>query len=200
MIGKKFGILIVISKNNDNKGCGTKWLCKCNCGKTKIIRGNNLTIGHTKSCGCLNKYNNLKHGHKKNNKTSYIYTIWKGMIQRCTNSNSISYHNYGGRGISVCKKWLKFKNFLNDMGEQPTNKHQIDRTDNNEGYYKDNCRWATIIEQARNRRSNHLVTFNGKTQCLSGWSEELHINQNTLWARLNRGWSIEKTLTVPVAT
>lgn len=200
LTGKQFGRLVVIHRICNNKRENIQWLCNCDCGKEKIIAGTSLKSGVTKSCGCLQKEITIKrltkHSHTKNGQTSKTYSTWIDMIQRCTNPNSKDYHNYGGRGITVCKKWMKFENFLKDMGESPE-KHQIDRADNNKGYCKLNCRWATRKEQQRNTRANHMITFGGKTQCLAAWAEELKISYQTLHARLRRKWSIEKALTTP---
>jgi len=118
------------------------------------------------------------------------------MVERCTNTNNKDYKYYGSRGITVCKRWMKFENFLADMGESSMG-YQIDRIKNNHGYYKENCRWVTSKNNNRNRRDNRLETLNGKTQCIAAWAEEIGINKNTILWRLNHGWSVEKTLMTP---
>jgi hypothetical protein len=137
---------------------------------------------------------NIKHGRSQNDKT---YKSWQGIKDRCTNQNHKRYKDYGGRGIIVCKDWLNFSNFLRDNGECPSG-CTIERIRNLEGYYPGNCYWATWEEQARNRRSNHLETFNGKTQCLAGWSEETGIPNHIICQRLRHGWPPERALTEPV--
>ncbi len=133
--------------------------------------------------------------HGKSNTATY--KIWISMKNRCLNKKNKSYHNYGGRGIIVCKKWLKFENFLLDMGEKPKNK-SIDRIDINGNYEPNNVKWSTAKEQADNRRDNRYYTFNGKTQNLEQWSIELGINKITLYARLNYlNWSVRKAFTQP---
>lgn len=194
LIGERFGRLVVLKKVGNDKWRHTQWLCQCVCGKEKIILGYDLRSGHTKSCGCLV----IKHGHYRNNKRSRIYRSWEGMIGRCTNLNDKDYQSYGGRGITVCGRWRKFVNFLEDMGEPSTQQHSIDRINNDKGYYKENYRWATKKEQQRNTRGNRLITHNNKTQCLIEWAEEFGINYSTLQGRLSRGWLIEKALTTPV--
>jgi len=193
LIGKKFGKLLVIKKMNNNKYRQHMWLCLCECGKEKIVRGNNLKSRVTKSCGC----SRTKHGHTKM-VVSKTYTAWKNMVRRCTSPNEKNYRYYGGRGIKVCKRWQKFMNFLEDMGEPPTQKHSIDRIDNDGNYCKANCRWVTSKINNRNRRNNHLISHGGKIQCVSAWAEELKINITTLRARLYLDWSVEKALTTPV--
>jgi len=199
---KRFGRLVVINYGGKDRWNRAIWLCKCDCGKRTVVQSGNLRSGHTKSCGCLSidksTQRSTKHGHYKNSKMSPTYKTWSTMIQRCTNINSQKYPIYGGRGITVCKRWKKFSNFLEDMGEQPW-KHQIDRINNNKGYNKSNCRWATPKQQARNRRNNRLETHNGKTQCLAIWAEELKIPYATLLARIDRlSWPVEKAFMTPV--
>lgn len=194
LVGQKFGRLVVLQFVGKNKWRKTRWLCKCDCGKEKIIRGDHLISGSTKSCGCLQ----TKHGHSTTTTISKTYKSWDDIIQRCTNHNNPYYYCYGGRGITICERWRDaFVNFLEDMGEAPKG-YQIDRINNEKGYYKGNCRWVTPKINNRNRRDNHIETFDGKTQCLSAWAEELNINRSTISERLKRGWSIDKTLTKPV--
>ena len=143
----------------------------------------------------MSKY--TRHGHTTRTKVSQTYKSWETMIQRCHNKNNPKYHLYGGRGILVCQQWRQFINFLDDMGEAPRG-HQIDRIDNDKGYCKSNCRWRTSKQQGRNRRDNRLITFQGKTQCLSEWADETGINRETISSRIRRGISIEKSLTTAV--
>lgn len=127
---------------------------------------------------------------------SQIYMIWAGMVKRCNNPNDICYEEYGGRGIEVCTRWLEFENFFEDMGEPPEGM-SLDRIKNNKGYYLDNCKWSTSKEQARNRRGNRLLTYNGITKLMIEWSEDLNINYSTLKNRLGRGWTVERALSHP---
>ncbi len=206
LTGKRFGRLTVIKRVANNKHNQLCWLCRCKCGLTPTVAGYALKNGHTKSCGCLHKElsakictdNFLVHGHSIHGKESLTYRIWCYMLRRCTNRNSKEYHYYGGRGITVCERWRKFTNFLEDMGERPE-KHQIDRINNDSGYYKENCRWVTSKTNNRNRRNNHLVTYNGKTQCIAAWAEEYGLRYHTLYKRLSKcGWPIHKALTTSV--
>jgi hypothetical protein len=190
LIGKRFGKLIVIRRMNNNKSNKITWLCKCDCGNKKIICGGDLKNGRTQSCRCLL----ITHSLSDHN----LYPIWNQMIQRCTNINDKYYNIYGGRGINVCKKWREFPSFLRDMGSGWKPGLTLERTNNKLGYFKDNCEWATQKQQQRNRRDNHLETYNTKTQCLAAWEEETGINQSTIRYRLKVGWSIEKALTTPV--
>lgn len=199
LIGKKFGRLVVIKKGETNKQGNYQWLCLCDCCVKKMVNSTHLITGHTKSCGCFKKEVSIKHGHTEGGQGTRIYRIWKCMTQRCTNPNNTQWKNYGGRGITVCERWMKFPNFLEDMGEPSTENHSIDRIDNNKGYHKENCRWATSKEQARNTNKNRVETYNGKTQCIADWAQEWGIDQGTLWYRIVQSrWSIQKALTTPV--
>jgi len=123
----------------------------------------------------------FKHGHATKGYESSTYRTWSQMLSRCRNKNHKDYKWYGKRGIEVCQRWLQFKSFLEDMGERPINT-TIDRVDNERGYYKNNCRWATQKEQHRNKRSNKLITFGGQTMCLYACYK----------------WSTKEAITTPV--
>lgn len=194
---KKFGRLTILKRMASNKWGKSCWLCRCDCGKEKIIVGNNIKSGITKSCGCLQKEKasiaNTLHGHCK----SKTYQSWCDIIKRCTNPNSARYLLYGGRGITVCKRWRQFINFLKDMGEMPMG-YQIDRIDNNGNYCPSNCQWATRRQQMRNKQDNHLVTHKEKTLCLSEWAEQTGISADIIRWRLKHNWSVGKALTTPI--
>lgn len=198
LIKQKFNRLIVIHQAGKNKWGEIKWLCLCDCGNQIVTLGKYLRNNDTKSCGCLNIEKTIKrstkHNHSKRNKITKTYQIWKSMRQRCTNPNNKRYGDYGGRKITVCKRWMKFENFLQDMGERPEG-YSIHRKNNNKGYYKSNCKWATRTEQARNKRNNHLITYKGKTQCLASCSEAFDISYSALKSRLQRGSSVEEAIT-----
>lgn len=179
----------------------------CSCGNTTVCAIVNVQAGRTQSCGCLNDesrvLSNTKHGHTAGgNKWSLTYTSYCSMKQRCYYAASNRYYLYGGRGITVCDRWLDpengFLNFLADMGSRPSQKHSIDRIDVNGNYCPENCRWATLGEQAINKSSNLRITYNGKTQCLAEWSREVGISRDTISGRLNNGWSEEEALTTPI--
>ncbi|MCK5015416.1 MAG: AP2 domain-containing protein [Candidatus Omnitrophica bacterium] len=148
---QKFGRLTVICRVENDKNGIAVWRCLCVCGNIKNIRGNNLVRG-TKSCGCLQKESASKCFMTHGMRNTSEYKVWLDIRQRCNNPNNKSYVNYGGRGITVCEKWLKFENFFEDMGNRPDGL-TIERIDNDKGYYKENCKWATYSEQGRNKRS-----------------------------------------------
>jgi hypothetical protein len=116
------------------------------------------------------------------------------MRDRCNNPKNVSYPNYGGRGISYLDKWEDFEEFYRDMGDPPTDKHELDRIDNDKHYTKKNCRWSTHKEQQNNKRNSHFIEFNGKKQTLTQWSEETGIKKETLRYRLYNNWPLEKAL------
>jgi hypothetical protein len=206
LTGKRFGRWLVLSPSNgDIKSL--YWDCRCDCGTERSISGLSLRSGNSSSCGCFCKEQtsraNTTHGHRRDGKTTRTLKSRESMIQRCCNPRNSAYKNYGGRGIAVCERWLDkeigFDNFLEDMGECPSNIHQIDRIDNDGPYFPENCRWATPEEQSNNRRSNHKITFRGETHNLKEWSKLLLISDATLKARIDRyGWSIERAFTTPV--
>lgn len=126
------------------------------------------------------------------------YQVWLRMKGRCHTKTDKRYELYGARGIKVCKAWRNsFETFYNDMGPRPSDKHLLERKDNNKGYSPDNCTWATYHEQSRNKRNNVNISFRGKTQCVTDWAKETGISKGTIRQRINNGWSVEKALTVP---
>ena len=157
LVGRSYGRLRVV-KFSHRAGHHLVWRCQCRCGSSVPVFGCNLTRGFTKSCGCLNKelakargLLHATHGHTKNRRPTGAWSSWWSMLQRCLNKNNPRFKDYGGRGITVCKRWLKFENFFADMKQRPA-RRTLDRKNNGKGYYKRNCRWATYKEQASNRR------------------------------------------------
>jgi hypothetical protein len=148
---KRFGRLTVIEQAGSDKWGFALWMCKCDCGVIIIVNGGSLRSGCTKSCGCLQREIAKKRLTTHGLSSSRIYKIWASMIQRCIDINYEDYHYYGGRGITVCKRWKFFENFLADMGECP-NDFTLERVDNEKGYFLKNCKWATHTEQNRNQR------------------------------------------------
>jgi len=161
----------------------------CVCGRIKEYALTVLKQGKSKSCGCLHKEIVTKHGYAKNGKMSRTYMSWVAMTARCSNSNSKGYNHYGGRGIKVCHQWNKFENFLEDMGDRPEGM-TLDRIDNNGNYEPSNCRWATMKEQANNKRTCRYFYYQKKKYTLTALAEKLNMVPNTLKYRLNHGYKL----------
>lgn len=142
----------------------------------------------------MRRHSRYAHGHATAGKPSPEYVSWACMIQRCTNPNTKTYHRYGGRGITVCERWLSFENFLADMGTRPAPGHSIERIDNDGNYEPGNCRWATRSDQMKHTSRTRLITAFGKTQTFSDWCKELSISKGTLHKRLAKGLSAEHAL------
>lgn len=180
---------------------------KCeNCLKTFITRESYVKRGRgrfcSKSCAASGKFNNAyKHGNAPRvTGQTKEYRAWAGIKNRVTIGNDLNRKYYLERGITMCDRWFNsFESFLEDMGEAPSPQHQVDRIDFNGNYEPNNCKWVTRIEQMNNVRTNKFLELNGKRQTQSQWARELgHSNPNIISKRLNRGWSLEKTLTAPV--
>ena len=202
LTGSKFNKLTALELASTNP---TVWLCRCECGNLKKVHGSHLTRGKTQSCGCWRKEVssklNITHGRycgtgaNKREASSY-----KFMISRCTDASDKDFPNYGGRGIKVCAAWMEsFNNFLTDMGNKPTPKHTIERKDSNGNYEPSNCIWALNKDQQNNRRNNHILELNGISKTVAQWSDDLKITREVIHGRLRLGWTVDKTLTMPVA-
>lgn len=188
MTGKRFGKLTVIALDcYIPKSRTTKWLCKCDCGKTKSIYKLNLTHGKSKSCGCASR--NKTHGMRH----TPIYSVWHNMLRRCYEPNAISYPNYGGKGITVCEEWHKFENFYKDMGDRPDGM-SLDRKDSKGNYEPDNCQWATRIEQANNKKVNKFYDINGEMLTVPEIARRNNASKGALYRRLYKGMSIDESL------
>lgn len=206
LTGLSFDQLTVIERG-PNRNREAHWWCLCICGTRWLARVSSLVQRTTRSCptctrertSMLGRIQLQTHGMYN----SVEYGIWRSMLKRCLDPKHISYARYGGRGIQVCPAWrVSFQAFFSDVGPRPGPGYSLERLDNSKGYDKDNVGWSTPTEQARNRRTNHLLTYNGRTQCIEAWAEELHINSATLFYRLHHrerlGWSLEQVLMTPV--
>lgn len=188
--GNKYGKLTVMKRLGKNKENRFKWLCKCECGGVKETYKNQLDSGAAKHCGCdANRTPNLSHGMRKHP----LYSIWSSMIDRCSNPKNENYHNYGGRGISVSKEWMDVSIFIRDMSPRP-DKFSLDRIDNEKGYSKENCRWATMAQQGRNKRDTIFIEYNGVNKPLIEWAEEKGVKRDTMYMRYRRGYTNEEII------
>ena len=201
LTGQRFGRLTVLARAKSANKKGIKWLCRCDCGATCIIRGEHLKSGATKSCGCLKRELLAKRLTRHGLKGTRLYRIWNGMKNRCYNPNVSGYRLYGGRGISICPEWLGENGFLSfyewAMSSGYRDDLSIDRIDVDGGYSPDNCRWATNIQQANNTSRNRFIVYQGKRKTAQEWARETGIPLQTILFRLNGGWTVEAALFTP---
>lgn len=205
--GQRFGRLTVIERVKNTSRKDSLWLCKCECGNIKEVTYSNLNSGHTKSCGCFR----IETTSKRNTKTKIkhhlcsdpIYEKWTFMKSRCYYTNNDSYTDYGGRGIVVCDEWIDTENgFINFYNWSINNGWAkdltLDRIDNNGKYCPENCRWATLKEQANNKRNTVYLEYNDIKLSLSEWAEKLDVPRYILKERRSLGWSDDKIITTPI--
>jgi len=188
MIGQKFGKLLVSSLIDERSHGQKVYSCICDCGNVTIVLSANLKKGNSKSCGCSRKITcgnrmsqlNLRHGETG----TKLWRSWKSIVERTTCVTSFNYSRYGGRGIGIHQDWLQYENFATYIGPPPTEKHSVDRINNNKGYEPGNVRWATPKEQAANRKSNVYIVLNGEKMILSTAAKILNISKSTAsrWA------------------
>lgn len=189
--GDRYGKLLILSEVKNSKG-RRMFKCKCDCGNIRYIMLSHLRNGHTTSCGCNHhRLGNVKHGMYYTKE----YGSWKSLKSRCFNINDQAYQYYGGRGITVCDRWMNsFENFYKDMGPAPSGEHSIDRIDNDGDYEPNNCRWVTYKEQNRNTRGNRMVKIGDVFKSLAEWAEDVGGNYHAIRMRLIRGWPPEKAI------
>lgn len=200
--GERFGRLIVLRFGGsyyrpDGRLYGIKWACRCDCGAELTVHAYGLKSGATQSCGCLQKEEIQKQGwkNKRHGLTeSKTYLSWISMRKRCEYKKGNRWKLYGGRGVKVCRRWLKFENFLEDMGERPAGL-TLERKDNNGDYCQKNCMWASQKEQQNNRRNNRRLEVGGVTLTLAQWSAKTGISGSVITSRISRGWTIEQAVT-----
>lgn len=191
--GTKFGCLTAVRLNGYIKhGAQPKraWLCRCDCGKELRVQAGALSSGNTKSCGC--KSGGARHGASG----TPTYNVWHSMLQRCNYPGDQAYPDYGARGIVVCEPWRAYEHFIADMGDRPPG-CSLDRIDVNGPYSPSNCRWATPMQQANNRRNNRTITYAGRTQTTSEWAREAGVSKSGMLHRLKAGWTLHDALTRP---
>lgn len=196
--GEKYGRLTVLEHSPNLPGAkdtNARWLCVCECGKTKIVYGQDLKRGKVVSCGCWNQEKRTTHGMSR----THVNSVWRQMRDRCKNPNNPSFHNYGGRGISVCERWESFENFVADMGDRPEG-FEIDREDNNGNYEPGNCHWISKQRNLNNKRSSRILELNGVTHTIAEWSKITGFSWLAIRQRLRYGWTVERTLTEPIKT
>lgn len=193
--GQQFGRLVAlrIAEKRGPKG-QSFWVCRCSCGSDDVVIGRvALTSGKTCSCGCLRAESNRRRQRTHGRAGTKEFGIWCKMRARCENARDDAFVNYGGRGIKVCPEWADFAQFFADMGECPAGM-SLDRVDNNGPYSKANCRWATRLEQAANRRNNIMLEWNGEMIPLRRLALMHGIKPRTAHQRYHSGWSLERII------
>lgn len=202
LTGRRFGKLTVLYRVTDGKGHNTRWQCVCDCGREHSVHAGHLKNGSIKDCGCEKSrrttLRNLKHGDSR----TRLYNIWIKMRDRCNNPRNKDYELYGGRGIKVCTDWENsypsFKEWALSNGY--TDELSIDRIEVNKGYEPENCRWASNIVQANNKRDNRRYEYRGKLITIREASTMSGLQYSTIKARLKYGWSMEKAINTPLDT
>jgi hypothetical protein len=195
LTSRVFGRWTVLGFSHVERQYYRYWICECACGKDRDVQERYLLSGRSKSCGCGAGMKNRRHG-LSNNK---VHKAWRQMWGRCTRKHQADYSFYGGRGIRVCERWKTFELFLEDVGMPPTQKHSLDRVNNNGNYEPGNCRWATHTQQVRNTRQTIMLTLGERTMAAGDWADELGINSRTIKSRIRYGWAVEDILS-PVIT
>ncbi len=194
LTGRRFGRLVVICLGARRP---VLWSCVCDCGSSVVVRSSPLRDGRTKSCGCYmrDRASEVHQSHGMTN--SAEYRIWSLMKDRCLNVDGKAYPEWGGRGIALCDAWHDFEGFYADMGPRPSPEHQLDRKDNDGPYSPDNCRWATRIEQANNKRNNVILEVRGVAQSVARWAAQVGVSEFMIHKRLWRGWEAEEAIFTP---
>lgn len=169
-------------------------LCDCECGRQVVARKSVLSAGKQQSCGCLAREETVARNTTHGETGTALFLRWQTMLNRTT-PHFKDARNYEQRGIAVCERWRTYENFREDMGEGFSPELTLERLDNNKGYEPNNCKWVTFQQNQRNRRNNHRITWDGRTQTLVEWAEEQKIPANTLLYRIRRGWPLERALT-----
>lgn len=197
--GEKYGHLTAINFSHISELGHQMWVFECDCeNHTRcVIAASKVLSGHVKTCGCSRKISNNR---KHNLSHTKLYNTYYKMRERCEHKKCPAYKNYGGRGITVCDEWKTgfdaFLKWANESGY--SDELTLDRIDVNKGYSPQNCRWVDFVTQQNNRRNNRLISFNGETHTVSEWSRITNISPYTLYERLKRGWTVEKTLSLPL--
>jgi hypothetical protein len=175
------------------------WHCVCECGTKRAVFGGDLKRGGSLSCGCLTRERSSARLATHRMTTHPAYSSWKHMKTRCTNHKDRNYRLYGGRGVRLCERWLSFEKFWEDMGPTWLSGASIDRIDTNGDYAPENCRWATPLQQAGNRRTQRLINTPDGPMSVTEAAKLFGLTRNTIFARIRYGWP-EHRLLMPLRT
>jgi hypothetical protein len=194
-LGKRFGRLIIlkeVERTYSGKTPSRNILCKCDCGKETVTSFRSVRAGRTTSCGCYghesSKQLHTTHGlcFGKDGKRAPEYVVWIKMKHRCFNPKNKDFHHYGGRGITVCERWLhSFENFINDIGWRPDSTYSIERINVNGNYCPENCKWILKTLQNRNTRASKYIEYSGRSLLLTEWCRELDIDYSMMRRRIS---------------
>jgi hypothetical protein len=198
--GSRYGNLTVKSDAEPEPAKGRtwrRWLLVCDCGTEMTKRVNEVSAGRISSCMACFRARQIRHGEARNGLQSKEYFVWCGMMRRCYTPQNQGYKWYGARGIRVAERWHKYENFLSDMGRRPSPDMHIDRINPKGDYEPGNCRWVTRTENARNRSNNVIISFRGKSGCVSEFIESSGLHRNLVYRRLREGWSPDEALLTP---
>ncbi|HOW46093.1 MAG TPA: hypothetical protein P5305_01395 [Rubrivivax sp.] len=198
MTGLRYGSLVgVCVEGRSLRNGNLMWRFKCDCGQDHVADGHAVRSGNTSSCSGCGRGRSAAAATRHGMSRSPEWMAWRNMKSRCYYSGNTEYHNYGGRGIQVCAEWVdSFAAFVASVGLRPSADHSLERDDVNGNYEPGNCRWATPVEQANNRRSSRRVTFGGVTDTLAGWSRRTGLRFHVLQQRIVRlNWPVERALT-----
>ena len=181
LTGTRFGKLTVVAEHPERKGHAIMWVCKCDCGNTKLINGNNLRQGKSTTCGCSTRSHGMRF--------TRLWSIWDGMMKRCCNPRHKWFKRYGGRGITICDEWMQNHGefFSWALSNGYKDGLTIDRIDVDKGYCPENCRWVDMKTQLNNRSNNCVVEINGESRTLAEWADITGIGYQTLYRRYRRG-------------
>lgn len=200
-IGAKINKWTVVAPTRQVRVGGSRdaYVCRCECGSETVLSKSRLKTQAPMQCHSCAAKEIRRAGGAWGQTQLPEYHAWATMKSRCLNSTHAMYKNYGARGITVSTRWLSFKNFYADMGPRPSPKHSLERKDNNGGYSKANCEWATHKKQSRNKRNSRLLTVDGHTRTVAEWAEQLCTSSTVVVSRIEKhGWSIKDACTIPV--
>lgn len=203
LTGKQFNGLIVLERT-ENIGTHPAWIVECvYCGTKKPLREQAITSLRTKSCGCRQIQGQIESHTTHGMSRSPEYSIWRSMKKRCYDRKHVSYENYGGRGISMCKEWLEsFEKFFACVGKRPSKHHQLHRIDNNGNYEPGNWEWTTRTRNMRDRRNTRFIFVAGARLPLNSFCESIGISTKAVAAHLDKGRTLEESISIirPVIT